>query len=295
MRQDSSVPERALTFRCRGEDLIGIIHPSWDDSETVVIVLVGGPQYRVGSHRQFVLLARHLARAGYPVLRFDVRGMGDSSGDARSFESIEEDVAAAIDCVQVQLPATRRMVLWGLCDGASAALLYLHTSRDPRVQGLCLLNPWVRSEASLARTHIKHYYSQRVLQASFWRKLITGKVGSSSLLEVLRSLRLAVRPRAASFKGQVAAPYQRRMAEAWARFGGRVMLVLSGRDLTAKEFVEYLATGDGWQAALEHPGLEKHEFAGADHTFSDAASRTALEDLTLVWLRQWAPVSAPDR
>jgi alpha-beta hydrolase superfamily lysophospholipase len=82
--------------------------------------------------------------------RFDVRGMGDSEGAARSFESIERDIGAAVDCLQRRMPGTERVVLWGLCDGASAALLYWHTTQDVRVSGLSLLNPWVRSEASLA-------------------------------------------------------------------------------------------------------------------------------------------------
>ena len=51
--------------------------------------MVGGPQYRVGSHRQFTLMARAFAAAGYPVLRFDYRGIGDSEGESRGFERNE--------------------------------------------------------------------------------------------------------------------------------------------------------------------------------------------------------------
>ncbi|MEO6566032.1 MAG: alpha/beta fold hydrolase, partial [Casimicrobiaceae bacterium] len=81
------------------------------------MIVVGGPQYRVGSHRQFALLARALARVGIPALRFDYRGMGDSEGDRRSFDEIDADIAAAIDtlCREAHLA---RVVLWGLCDGA---------------------------------------------------------------------------------------------------------------------------------------------------------------------------------
>ena len=76
--------------------LTGILSQPEQASDTTVIVVVGGPQYRVGSHRQFLQLARHLARQGYPVLRFDGRGMGDSSGLLRSFEEIDDDIGAAI-------------------------------------------------------------------------------------------------------------------------------------------------------------------------------------------------------
>jgi len=63
-----------------------------------VLIIVGGPQYRVGSHRQFVLLARHLAAQGIPVMRFDVRGMGDSKGKPRNFGQLDDDLRAATDC-----------------------------------------------------------------------------------------------------------------------------------------------------------------------------------------------------
>lgn len=63
-------------------------HPNEHEVPLGLLMVVGGPQYRVGSHRQFVLLARDLAAAGIPVFPFDYRGMGDSTGQARDFEGI---------------------------------------------------------------------------------------------------------------------------------------------------------------------------------------------------------------
>src|SRR5262245_60307703 len=69
--------ERAVVFGCEGEELLGVLHEPASDgatgtpASTGVIIVVGGPQYRVGSHRQFVLMARELARRGHAVLRFD--------------------------------------------------------------------------------------------------------------------------------------------------------------------------------------------------------------------------------
>ena len=68
--------EETTVFACAGDTLMGILAKPETPADTGVIVIVGGPQYRVGSHRQFVLLSRALAAAGYAVLRFDYRGMG---------------------------------------------------------------------------------------------------------------------------------------------------------------------------------------------------------------------------
>lgn len=284
----SPVTEHALTFACEGEDLFGILaRPTAPTAPatTGVVVIVGGPQYRAGSHRQFVLLARALAAAGYPVLRFDYRGMGDSSGAQRDFQDVHQDVGAAIGALQQHVPQVQRVVLWGLCDAASAALLYYHESHDPRVAGLCLLNPWVRSTASLARTHVKHYYAQRLMQRAFWAKLFSGRVAFSALAGLARNLRLATGGSRATGAATDQKPYQERMAAAWQAFSGRLLLLLSGEDYTAREFVEFIGIDPAWSQALQSPRLARHDLAGADHTFSDTASRILVENLTLEWLK----------
>jgi dipeptidyl aminopeptidase/acylaminoacyl peptidase len=58
--------EEAVPFACAGDMLMGILTRPEAPAQTGVVVVVGGPQYRVGSHRQFVLLSRELAAAGYP-------------------------------------------------------------------------------------------------------------------------------------------------------------------------------------------------------------------------------------
>ena len=136
--------ERALTFNCAGEQLVAVVSEPGGTPALGVLVLVGGPQYRVGSHRQFLLLARRLARDGFPTMRFDYRGMGDSTGTPTTFEDTVPDIAAAIVAFKAACPTVQRIVLWGLCDAASAALLYWKATRDARVAGMVLLNPWIR-------------------------------------------------------------------------------------------------------------------------------------------------------
>lgn len=287
--------ESVLSFACEDEHLLGIVStPQIPDVQAPtrdvgVIIVVGGPQYRAGSHRLFVSLARSLAQAGFTALRFDYRGMGDSGGAARDFEGVTPDIKAAIDALLTSHAHLKRVVLWGLCDGASASLLYCDDTQDARVCGLVLLNPWVRSAESLARTQVKHYYWQRLRQAAFWHKLLSGRLGLQALRALGANLRLATKAPQASTLG-----FQARMARAWRGFKAPILLVLSGEDYTAKEFIEHAESSSDWHGLLYRVGLEQRRIAGADHTFSqtDAATGTAMH--CQQWLQQCWPEPQPD-
>jgi exosortase A-associated hydrolase 1 len=277
-----SFTEHVLTMQCKGDVLLGVLSQPDRASKLGLIVVVGGPQYRVGSHRQFVLLARCLASAGHPVLRFDYRGMGDSGGAVQSFEAVEDDIATAIDALQAACPEVERVVLWGLCDGASASVLYCGATHDVRVSGLCLLNPWVRSDATLARTHLKHYYTRRLLEAAFWRKLLFGKIGWKRVITDFAGNIKDSRGQA-KMNTQVE-PFQSRMATALRHFSGSILLLLSAEDYTAKEFIECAGSDPLWRGILERPDLQKIEIEGADHTFSKQQWRVETEQAVLKWM-----------
>ncbi len=276
--------ELPLIFACDDDSLVGILHLGDAAAETAVLIIVGGPQYRVGSHRQFVLLARYLAAAALPVLRFDYRGMGDASGEARGFEHIDTDIRCAIDELLRQCPQVRRVILFGLCDAASASLMYAHT--DDRVAGVVLLNPWARSSETLARTHLRHYYWRRLLQRDFWAKLRHGHLSlrrsGADLGENLRRALAAAGGRADTSGRE---PFLRRMLEGLRRLRRPILLIISGRDLTAAEFLTTVNTSPAWRRAMREASLTRRDLVDADHTCSRRVWRDEVAGTIVDWIR----------
>ena len=287
--QAQAVRQLALRFRsAAGDDdadaqarMVGILSLPEAPGPRGVLVVTGGPQYRVGSHRQFTLLAAALAARGLPVLRFDLRGMGDSEGSARDYRAAGPDIAGALAQFFAAVPSLREVVLWGLCDGATAAAC--HAPRDARVQALVLLNPWVRSEAGLARATLRHYYLPRLLQAAFWRKLARGGVRLGASLASLRQVAAASQGAAAP-EPDAPAPA---MLRALTQFQGKVLLILSGDDLGAREWSALLAADAHWRAVAARAQWTQARIDGANHTFASAAWRADVEQLCARWLLSW--------
>ena len=277
--------EQAVVFDCEGCRLIGVVTLPATSAEAGVIIVVGGPQYRAGSHRQFTLLARHLADQGIASIRFDYRGMGDSEGDMRNFEAVDADIRAALETLKQHAPKLRRIALWGLCDAASAALYYAHT--DARITDLVLLNPWVHTQAGAARVQLKHYYLSRLMQRSFWGKLLSGKVRLSESAQSLASATQLAAPHAVDVPADPrhgGPGYVARMFEGLKQFRGNILFLLSGNDFTAKEFIELTQRDKHWKKICRSSKIKRETVKEANHTFSARTWRAQVEAHTAQWM-----------
>lgn len=287
-----STRERAGIILCENSQLVCIVHePAATCDTAMVIIVAGGPQYRVGAHRQFVTLARQIARAGIPVLRFDHRGTGDSGGDYRGFRDMDADIRSAIDYLFDAHPSLKKVMLWGECESASAAAYYART--DQRVGGIFLVNPWIRTEAGLARTYLKHYYRQRLTDPEFWKKVRSGKFSlSSSLRSILDLSYQVIRDRvrkkhgtdAQSRTNEQSLPLPQRLEQSMLGFEGNIFILTSGRDHIAQEYRDFVAGSTRLQSLMKLPRVQFREIEEADHTFSRTAWRVELFDATQRWL-----------
>ena len=140
----SLIRDEVLRLGPHGQ-LVGIVsHPAGGKplAPTVpaVIVLNAGVLHRVGPHRIHVSLTRRLAELGFPAVRLDLGGIGDSiaTSDAASFrESAVADTRAAMTGLADVLGA-RRFVIFGICAGADNALATALV--DERVAGIVLVD-----------------------------------------------------------------------------------------------------------------------------------------------------------
>lgn len=284
--------EQPLVFQCNSCWLYGMLSVPLQPSSRGILIVVGGPQYRVGSHRQFTLLARSLAVQNIATMRFDYRGMGDSDGEIHSFENINADLKIAIDQFFINVPLLKEVVIWGLCDAASAALFYAHT--DPRVTGLVLVNPWVRTEVGAARAYLKHYYASRLLKWEFWKRIVMGNFNLADSFNSLSRSVIKILMKKNQTTNEIVqrnacnlAPLPDRMLEGLKLFTGRIYIITSGDDLTAQEFLDLISKADDWKQVLRTKQVEYAHLRDANHTFSTRQWRDQLAVWTAEWSQLW--------
>jgi exosortase A-associated hydrolase 1 len=172
---------RLISFPCAGETLFGSLDEA--PGSTGLLIVSGGNEIRIGAHRGMALLAARVAEAGHPVLRFDRRGIGDSTGINQGFESAAEDIAAA--AARLRETGVTRIVAYGNCD-AAAALAFFHA--DAGVDALLLANPWVieSTDDLPPAAAIRSHYAERLKDPREWLRLMRGGVNIGKLLKGLR-------------------------------------------------------------------------------------------------------------
>lgn len=254
---------RFLTIPCEGAELVATLDEA--DGKTGLLIVSGGNELRAGAWNGQARLAARIAAAGYPVLRFDRRGVGDSSGPNGGFRSAAPDIAAALAAFRAEVSGLTRVVAFGNCDAASALML----AQGKGCDGLVLSNPWTiendGDEAAPPPAAVRAHYAGRLRDRGALLRLLTGKV---SLKGLVRSLVQALRP------APPPSTLAQEVAAGLARFRGEVTILLATRDRTAQVFEA------SWDKA--DPRLQRCE--GASHSYVEPHAREWLEQRLLAAL-----------
>ena len=248
---------RLLSFACENAPLAGSLDEA--AGTTGLLMVTGGSQTRVGSHRMYERLAKSLADNAIPCFRYDRRGVGDSAGEDPGFRGSGPDIAAAAAAFRAQA-GVDRIVGFGLCDGASALALF---GRAAGLDALILVNPWlVEAEADAPPpAAIRAHYRQRLLSAEGWRKIVSGGIDYRKLLKGIGKASAA----------QEGSPLARDVAAALRACGLRSWLILAEGDATA------IAATQELKARAFAGLIEGREIVKTDsHTFARPGDEAAL-------------------
>lgn len=180
-RNDTAPCEQVVVFG-KQSPLIGILTTPTagpEQSLPAFIILNSGLIHRVGPNGQNTRLARSLASRGFPVLRFDHSGVGDSppARDSRSIPTRwTDEIREAIDFLQESV-GIRQVAVLGNCSGASG--VFLAAVADARVTGAALINP------PIVGTGVRYYFRLMVSNPRFWARLFGRHIRLAPTLQTL--------------------------------------------------------------------------------------------------------------
>jgi alpha-beta hydrolase superfamily lysophospholipase len=249
--------EHPVFFGRRGTTF-GILHePAPSATPLPPIVLTSaGTVHRIGPHRLYVTLARQWAALGFPVLRIDLSGIGDTPAGHDGIENVTypghgyDDIQAAMRFLGDRLSASR-FILAGLCSGGDFA--FQMGLRDPRVVDALILNPRTFCVNDLAEVETGNFASVLAAAAGAQREAVPVPVSLRAMVER----------------------------------GVHTLLAVTEKD----PGVHYVDTrwGEAMRALAELPGFHREDIPGADHNFTSLWSQERVAELCAEHLRRRTP------
>lgn len=251
-----------LTFECAEATLAGTLDTALGVSG--LLLVTGGNEIRSGAFSGQAALAARIAAAGYPVFRFDRRGVGDSGGENKGFRKSARDIECAIAAFKVIAPQVDRIVGFGNCDAASALML----AQGAECDALVLSNPWTieQDDHTPPPEAVRARYAEKLRNPREIARLLSGGV---DLGKLAKGLMHAGRRKASasSLAGE--------MAAGLSGFHGPVRILLAGSDRTAQAFAGQWDAADARVVRCE----------GAGHAWGEPHARDFLDRHLLEMLR----------
>ena len=191
-----------------------------------LLIVTGGNEIRSGPAGIQAELAARIAACGYPVLRYDRRGVGDSEGENAGYRGAGEDLAAAITAFRAAVPPIKRIVAYGNCDAASLLMRESGGGAD----ALALANPWTFEDDEVPEANpqaLRAHYRQRLKSGSAIKRVLRGEVKIGAVVKSLWAM-LRPSPRSNALADELRAGLE--------RFDGPVTILIAGRDRTGQQF-----------------------------------------------------------
>lgn len=258
---------RMINFACKGDRLVGTLDGA--SGSTGLLIVSGGNEIRSGAYAGQAAIAQHFANIGYPVFRYDRRGVGDSEGVNGSFESSADDIATAVVAFREAAPNITRLVAFGNCDAATALALF-HAELE--IDRLLLANPWIietptsdDAPATPSAAAIRARYWARLKNPRSLIDLLTGKINLAKLAGGMAKAAAKNAPSALAA----------RLADAVSACPNNIHFLIASRDTTALAF-QGVWKGSMFQQIRHRPNIQLSSFDTASHSFSDTPSRDWL-------------------
>ena len=222
---NDTVKRKPVSFTAGENRLYGVLHQpaSGKDATRGVIMLSAGLKNRTGYARLYVALADHIASQGFPAMRFDYHGCGESDGHlgptgaweethADINEQVlmgyfEEDVAAALSEFKRQTGCSEIM-FFGLCSGANLSIEA--GAKFPEVYSVVLTNMLVAIDSTKRREKRKggmnlfqeqfmwQAYLKKVFSIKAWARVLGGKSDFKSISYLVKKKLLGSKPKPAA-------------------------------------------------------------------------------------------------
>lgn len=262
---------RHFTFACAGETLAATLDEA--DGTTGLLIVSGGNEIRSGAHAGMAALAAAVAAAGHPVMRYDRRGVGDSTGENAGFESSSDDIAAAVQAMRAQVPGLTRLVAFGNCDAASSLALY---GPAAGIDALILANMWTlesesdendetEAAATMTAGAIRSRYLAKLKDPRELWRLASGGVNIGKLARGLKQ---------ATSKAEVTG-LAARLGQALANTPLPTKLLVAEHDRTATWFLEHWDS-DHFTPARANRNLTMARLDSGSHSFASADDKAWL-------------------
>ncbi|APG62446.1 hydrolase 1, exosortase A system-associated [Sphingorhabdus lutea] len=274
--------ERTFFYRdCMGDQIaMTMDKPTIPANKIGIVIVSGGNEIRTGAHRGQAKLSRELAKKGFTILRYDRRGVGDSTGKNKGFMHARDDIFCALTAICDDEIGMEKIFIIGNCDAATSIAINAHAASEqfPKLSGHILTNPWTidiaePNQINAAAPHnavkddlpsaaaIRARYLKKITDPAAWKQLLSG---GTNIGKIFAGLKKSFQKNNLSVTGKI-------YFDALSSLNQPTKILLAQHDNTAISFYE-IWKGKYGHAARANPHIHLAKLDSASHSFADEQS-----------------------